>query len=340
MPPTLIPQLWGWRALPRRLHAPEWDTDLVEPPSTVPATAALGLGPRGRVILGKKGVLRVNSVRVARATGGGNPPRWLGHALRTTAATALGCSLIVLATPSGDADPHGGPDLPISHAATGGGPTPDAATTPGSAKVDEAPAPQLTPTPASFTAADLKHARAEAKASADALATARGVLDQAVAAQTEALALEVAAQDALLAARVRLGDLIAAEDAARVTVTAAADRVEAVPSGSHAHRAVFIEWQMAAVAERAAHARRTIAEEAGAKLFADLQAVEEPLADAEIALGDAQSAHRKAERTAAAASSRVAELETVISTGTPQPAPNPTPRSTPVTSSSTVRAEP
>jgi chromosome segregation ATPase len=200
--------------------------------------------------------------------------------------------------------------------------------------------PQATPTPTAVTKADVKRARAEATSAEAALTEARGVLDQAVATQAEALTAEVAAQDALLAARVRLGDLIAAEDAALVTLTRAATRVEAIPARSQAHRSAFIEWQMAAVAERAAHVRRTVAEEAGAKLFADLQAVEEPLAQAEIALGEAQSAHRRAERAAADASSRVAELETAASAGTPQPAPIPTPRNTQVTPGGTVRAEP
>jgi len=283
----------------------------------------------------------VSSVRVARATGGGDPPRWPGFALRTTTATALALVMFAVATPSGGAD---GPDdarrlsasVELERAST---PTAIASARPG--QDDAAPRPHVTATPASRSKADLERAREEVETSAAALSEARIELDRAVAVRAEALAVEVAAQDALLAARVRLGDLIAAEDAAVVTLTAAADAVHGAAAGSKAHSSAFISWQMAAVVERAAHARRTIAEEVGARLFEKLRDVGGPLAEAEIALGEAQSAHRKAERTAAAASSRLAELEAATpSAGRPHSTPTPTPPSPSATVARPVRAEP
>jgi hypothetical protein len=97
---------------------------------------------------------------------------------------------------------------------------------------------------------------------------------------------------------------------------------------------------MAAVAERAAHARRTIAEEGGARLFLALPAVEDPLVEAEIALREAHAVYRKAERTASAASNRVTALQAVTAAGLPQAAPVPPSPGTPVKPATTVRAEP
>jgi hypothetical protein len=133
--------------------------------------------------------------------------------------------------------------------------------------------------------------------------------EQASTDQVEALAGAVAAQEALMSARVRLGDLIAAEDAAVAERDRAVARVEAAKTGSKAHESAFTVWRMAAVAERAAHARRTIAEDLGFELFAALQGAEAALAQAEIALGDARVVHRKAERKAVEVSARVAQLE-------------------------------
>jgi hypothetical protein len=186
----------------------------------------------------------------------------------------------------------------------------------------------------------LKRARAEAERTRAGLVEARLALDKAISDQAEALAVEVAAQEALLAARVRLGDLIVAEDEALVNVTHAAARVESVPAGSKPHRSAFIEWQMAAVAERAAHARRTIAQEVGARLFLALEMVEASLAKAEIALREAQSAHREAERAATEASHRVTGLEATTVEGQQSDPPISPRPGAPVTRGTTVRGEP
>jgi hypothetical protein len=66
---------------------------------------------------------------------------------------------------------------------------------------------------------------------------------------------------------------------------------------------------MAAVAERAAHLRRTVAARVGSERFEQLQVAEAELTDAELALGSAASAHLKATRAVESASARVTELE-------------------------------
>ena len=310
------------------------------PPSAVPATAATGQGPRGRVILGMKGVQAVSSVRVARATGGGDPPRWPGFALRTTAALGLAAWMMALASSSGGAQPHIDPGRHFALAEAERAIAPASPTTRGIPEDDATPVPDVTASATSGSKADLKRARAEAESAAAALAEARVALDRAVSVQAEALGAEVAAQEAMLAARVRLGELIAAEDAALVARKRAAARVESASAGSKPRRSAFIEWQMAAVAERAAHARRTIAEEGSARLFVALPAVEDPLVEAEIALREAHAAYRKAQRSAAAASNRVMEIEEATSAGPPHAAPLPPSPGTPVKPGTTVRAEP
>jgi hypothetical protein len=142
-----------------------------------------------------------------------------------------------------------------------------------------------------------------------ALADAQIVLGKAGTDQVEALAGAVAAGEALMSARVRLGDLIAAADAAVAERDRAVARVDAAKTGSGAHESAFTAWQMAAVAERAAHARRIIAEDLGFEPFTALQLAVAALAQAEIALGDARVVHRRAERNAVEVSARVAQLE-------------------------------
>jgi hypothetical protein len=243
--------------------------------------------------------------------------------MQTAAAIGLGVWLIALASPSSGADPHVDP-RPLSAVS----------------EVDATPAPDVTDSPIPGTRADVKRARVEAEAAATALVEARLAHDRAVADEADALAVEVAAQEAMLASRVRLGDLIAAEDTALTARTRAAARVLTAAPGSKSHRSAFIEWQMAAVAERAAHARRTIAEEDTARLFVALQPVEARLAETEIALTDARAARRKAERAAAAAATVLRESEAATSAG-PSHAPTtpPSPGSA-VAPRSPVRGDP
>jgi chromosome segregation ATPase len=78
--------------------------------------------------------------------------------------------------------------------------------------------------------------------------------------------------------------------------------------GSKAHRVAFVAWQMAAVSDRAAHARQGVAEEVGAGLFAELRTAEATLAEAEVALDEAQSVHDESQRVARESPQRIADL--------------------------------
>ena len=242
-----------------------------------------------------------------RRAGGATRPPGPVLALRSILAVCVALALVALATSSSGADPHGdvGP-APVVTRADGGYRVPTPAPSQPQGSVVSVPTSSTAPAQA---AADLQSARAEESAAAGALAEAQIVLEQAGTDQVEALAGAVAAQEALMSARVRLGDLIAAEDAAVAERERAVARVEAAKTGSEAHDSAFTAWQMAAVAERAAHARRTIAKDLAFELFTALQGAEAALAQAEIALGDARVVHRRAERKAVEVSARVAQLE-------------------------------
>ena len=160
---------------------------------------------------------------------------------------------------------------------------------------------------------DLAAARDEEGLARAALADLTVELDRATSVHSAALDEAEAAQDEMMRARVRLGDLIAAEDAAVSGLARAVAQVERTRAGSKAHRSAFTEWQMAAVAERAAHARRTVGGVIGAHLFRVLRSAEAALADAELARGRAQAAHLKAVNVADAATARLLELEAIAS---------------------------
>jgi chromosome segregation ATPase len=159
---------------------------------------------------------------------------------------------------------------------------------------------------------DLKKARADADSADASSLDAEPVIDEAKATRARALKHATAAQEAMTRATVRLGDLMEAATAATGVAARTADRVEQTSPGSGAHRTGFAAWQMAAVADRAAHARLTVAKDAGADLFAQVEAAEAALAEAEMALTDARSAHRKAERSAREIAATIVALTTQV----------------------------
>jgi hypothetical protein len=211
--------------------------------------------------------------------------------------------MILVTSPAGGT-PHGEPEHPslalsepvlraVGHAS------------PGTVRgVDEGPNAAASP-----LAADLDLAREEEAAARASLADAGTALEEARDVRDTALTWAEEAQDELMHARIRLGDLIAAEEDRVAALRGAAGRVERERRGSKAHRSAFIRWQMIAVSERAAHLRRTVAEQVGTKRFAQLQVAEAELAEAQIALGKAESAHRRATRAAESAYARVTQLE-------------------------------
>ncbi len=161
---------------------------------------------------------------------------------------------------------------------------------------------------------DLKAARADATSAESARTTADDAVTGAESTRERALTPATAAQEAMTSARVRLGDLMATATAATGVAARAADHVQRTPPGSTAHRSAFVTWQMAAVADRAAHARLAVAKEEGADLFAQVDAAEAALADAEIALTDARSTRKKAERSAREIAASITELTMRVAT--------------------------
>jgi hypothetical protein len=155
---------------------------------------------------------------------------------------------------------------------------------------------------------DLKAARADATSAESARTAADDAATGAESTRERALDPATAAQEAMTSARVRLGDLMEAATAATGVAARVADHVQRTPPGSAAHRSAFVTWQMAAVADRAAHARLAVAKEAGADTFAQVDAAEAALADAEFALTDARSVRRKAERSAREIAASITDL--------------------------------
>lgn len=233
--------------------------------------------------------------------------------LRTALATCLALVMIPLATSGSGADPPDQRPGTVQTSTADGDPTPTAAKSPSHKPESTGPA-------AGNSTADqhqptLENARAEASAATAALADAQAALEQAETSQAKALAKAATAQQEFMSARVRLGDHIAAADAALAELDLAVARVTTARAGSKARRSAFTAWQLAAVSQRAAHARRTVAEDVGLQAFRTLQAAESALANAEIALADVRTAHRRAARQATEASAGLAELEAETSPG-------------------------
>ena len=268
-------------------------------------------------------------------------PRPMGPLRRSALAGVLAIGLLVLATSPGGAEPHGGAGQPtnvvLSQPAI-------RAADDASSDAEHASDGQTTARTAAL-GAELEVAREEESAARTALAEAGTVLDEARDARDTALSWAEAAQDELMRARIRLGDLIVAEEAASADLRGAVRRVEGQRRGSRDHRSAFTRWQLAAVAERAAYLRRTVAERVGAERFEQLQAAEAELTDTELALGRATSANFKAARAAESASARVTQLEAeALAAIDPAAIPNERPEDAspelPTVSRTTDRAQP
>lgn len=245
----------------------------------------------------------------------GSRARSPGSVRRSALAGGLAIGLILLATSPGGAEPHGGTEQDTTVALSEQIIRASAQAWPGSGHESEA---KSTPGAADL-GADLDVARQEESAARATLADAGTALDQASGARARARDRAGAAQDEMMRARLRLGDLIGAETAAAAELDRAVAHVERTRAGSKTRRSAFTRWQMAAVAERAAHARRAVGEDVGARLFAKLGAAEAALADAELALGEARSAHLKAVGAQETAFARVMDLEAIALAGGTSP---------------------
>lgn len=157
--------------------------------------------------------------------------------------------------------------------------------------------------------ADVKAARAAAAAAIESRDAARTALAELTRARTAAQEEYEAAQRALSEAQERLESVSAAADRADDALTRATNRLEDAKSGSKAHGAAVSTWTMAAIDERAAHARQVLADDRAADQFVGLQAAEAVLAEVDYSYQEATSARTRADRAAEQATARVAELK-------------------------------
>ena len=153
---------------------------------------------------------------------------------------------------------------------------------------------------------DLAVARKEVRAAAPALANARPAHDAAGATQKSARAQYDTAQASMSRIQARLDELTTAADKAATEVERAAASAQKAGSGAAAGIKDFTTWQMAAVADRAAHARMLLVEDRAADSFVSLQEAEAALTRADFAEAEAAKALAAAETARASASARVA----------------------------------
>lgn len=245
--------------------------------------------------------------------------RWISRGL------AVG--LLVLAVPTGAAGPVGAmaPDRPpVGPPSRQSAPQVGYQSLPVLGRVGAAPIQTVARSRRpDLIAADLDKAHARLAAADDELSLAAAELaarDEAVTvagrAVKDARALRAEAQEAVTAAELamtgasgRLAKLMAASEAAAAARAQAAARVEGERVGSKAHRVALAAWQMAAIADRAAHARQVVAEDVGAEAFEQLGALAATLSETEIALAAARSERTGAEQSAQESSARLAALE-------------------------------
>ena len=241
-------------------------------------------------------------------------------------ARALAVGLLVLAVPTGTAGTVGaiapdGPPVrqPSAHSSEVGCQILPAPGRVGNARIQTVARTRrpdrieadLDKTQARLTAVDdeLALATAELAARDEAATVAGRAVKDARAVRDEAQEAATAAELAMTGASDRLAELMAASDGAAAARANAAARVEGERAGSKAHRTALTAWQMAAIADRAAHARQVVAEAQGAVTFEQLGAMAVTLAEAEIALTAARSERREAEQSAQEHSARMTDLQ-------------------------------
>ena len=155
----------------------------------------------------------------------------------------------------------------------------------------------------------MKAARAAAAAAVESHDAARTALAELTQARTAAQEEFDAAQRALSEAQDSLESVSAAADRADDALTREMDRLQGAKAGSKAHRAAIRTWTMAAINERAAHARQVLADDRAADEFVGLQAAEAVLAEVDYSHQEATAASTRAERAAEKATARVADLK-------------------------------
>lgn len=152
-----------------------------------------------------------------------------------------------------------------------------------------------------------KQAGKDAKASAAARAAAERTLTDTQAALSAARAEAETAGAALAVAQEALDAALSDERRAASKEKSAATKV--LKAKGQSRRKALVQWQMAAVAAKAAHAREVIADERLADLQVGTQAAESVLSEAEAASSSASSAHKQATRVAQEDADRVVALK-------------------------------
>jgi hypothetical protein len=156
--------------------------------------------------------------------------------------------------------------------------------------------------------AGLSAARREARTAAATLASARPAHDAAGTEQKSSRERYEAAQAAMTQTQSRLDELTAAADRAAAAVQRAAAAARRASADSAAGKKDFTSWQMAAVADRAAHARMLLVEDRAADAFVSLQEAEAALTTADFSEAESAKALTQAEAAQAAATAQVAAL--------------------------------
>jgi chromosome segregation ATPase len=145
----------------------------------------------------------------------------------------------------------------------------------------------------------------KAAASADRAAEAASTsYRRAKRARTSAKAELAAAERSLAAAQARYEDVAEAADVAADAVARAEAKVRRAKAGSKARRKAFTAWQMAAVDDRAAHARQFLADDRATDEYVGVQAAQAALTTAEFSkqLAAAERSRARADAEGAAGS--------------------------------------
>ena len=156
--------------------------------------------------------------------------------------------------------------------------------------------------------AEVKKAEADVASTVKERKKAQKALSEVTAARDSASAEFAAAQQDLSAAQDRLDEVSSAADKAARSVRSAEKKVLKAKSGSKASRSAFTKWQMAAIADRAAQSRESLAEDRAADGLVGVAAAQAILAEADLARASAATVRSKTKRAARKAAVRLDEV--------------------------------
>ena len=163
------------------------------------------------------------------------------------------------------------------------------------ARRDQASA-ELTAARAAYSRAksDLRAARAQVTSAKSANRAARKAKKAALSERRSARARSAAADAELALVQARLDTLMKAADRSATRVRRKAAKAERATPGTADWQKAFTTWQIAAVQDRAAHARMALVEDQAVEDFVAQQAAEATLTQAEFAAAEAKKARLRA----------------------------------------------